>query len=209
MANGNNLKKKLLSSKVNALFKSTFPGAIGGAVGGTSTGLPSRPRSIEDLAPGEGFASSITRAEGDTTKPARGGFTVLPKPLSQKEKIINKRPVFKSGLPTNRQPTDAELGGELGRVSKFVSELSAFNKARGLAPGRQRVKKGNAGLSLKEEADLISKELTNTINLDPKRRDELRKRLDAILAGSRQKISNTSAQNDASLQADLDLINSL
>lgn len=43
-----------------------------------------------------------------------------------------QRPVFASGLPTSGMPTFAQLGGELGRISKFIGDTSKFNASRGL-----------------------------------------------------------------------------
>ena len=86
---------------------------------------------------GKGQVSAVERAIG--AKQGTGGFV-----FHEPGKGGQPRPTFKSGLPTDRLPTFSELGGAIGSVFKFVSDLSKFNRARGLVPGTDAAKSKSA-----------------------------------------------------------------
>jgi hypothetical protein len=67
------------------------------------------------------------------------------------------------GLPQNRMPSFAELGGAIGQMFKFVSGLGRKREALGLIPGKVTqpnalLAKQGLGLTQKNRADILLKQ---------------------------------------------------
>ncbi len=90
------------------------------------------------------------------------------------------------GLPSDRLPTIDELGGALGGIAKYVSQLSKRNRARGLVPGTAITKTTDKGAVGMEKAKLttITKMYETAVLSGNKEEAALRKsQLDAIIQG--------------------------
>lgn len=91
------------------------------------------------------------------------------------------------GLPTDRLPTIEELGGALGGIAKFVSQLSKRNRARGLVPGFDITKTKGAGQSsglTKATMTSLTKRLElATLSGDTEKANKIEAQLDAISQG--------------------------
>ncbi len=63
------------------------------------------------------------------------------------------------GLPTDRTPSFAELGGAIGQMFKHVGGIIKQRKALGLVPGRRATTTVGKGLTSKDTADILIKQL--------------------------------------------------
>jgi hypothetical protein len=90
------------------------------------------------------------------------------------------------GLPTDRLPTIEELGGAMGNIARYVSQLTKRNRARGLEPGydiaKVKGKGSTSGLTAKDTATILAKRLED-FSLSDDERTTIKARLDAILQG--------------------------
>ncbi len=164
------------AAKVSSVTKSITPGVE------STSGLPATLEEFKAGTPDEGTMTAIERAT--SAKQGTGGF-VFHEPTKGGGA---PKPVFKSGLPTDRLPSFSELGGAIGSVFKFVSDLSKFNRARGLVPGTDaaRVKKSatTGGLKAKDILSTLTKQQETAILSGNKdMADSLGKKIDAIIAG--------------------------
>lgn len=156
----------IAAAKVSSVTKAISPGVE------STSGLPA-----------EGELTAVERATG--AKQGTGGFV-----FHEPGKGGAPKPVFKSGLPTDRLPSFSELGGAIGSVFKFVSDLSKFNRARGLVPGtrpseRQRAT-ATGGLKAKDILSTLTKQQETAILAGNKdEADNLGKRINAIIEGDK------------------------
>ncbi len=86
------------------------------------------------------------------------------------------------GLPTDRLPSFAELGGAIGQMFKFVGGLTKKRQALGLIPGSVNIPTKDKGLSLtpKDRATILAKRLDD-LTLKDDERASIKRELDAIL----------------------------
>ncbi len=90
------------------------------------------------------------------------------------------------GLPTDRLPTIDELGGALGGIARYVSQLSKRNRARGLVPGTAITKttdKGQVGLTKATMASLTKRVEIAALSGDKEKQAQLEAQLEAIAQG--------------------------
>jgi hypothetical protein len=88
------------------------------------------------------------------------------------------------GLPSDRMPSFAELGGAIGQMFKFVSGLGRKREALGLIPGKVTqpnalLAKQGLGLTQKNRADIL-----------------LKQHEAALLSGDEDKAANIEAELD-------------
>ncbi len=163
------------AAKTASVKKAISPGVD------STTGLPATLEEFKAGTPEEGVMTAVERATG--SKQGAGGFV-----FHEPGKGGAPKPVFKSGLPTDRLPSFSELGGAIGSVFKFVSDLSKFNRARGLVPGTDaaRVKKTSTagdGLTKSKLSALTKLHETAILAGNKDEAAERKKQIDAILAG--------------------------
>jgi hypothetical protein len=95
-------------------------------------------------------------------------------------------PVANFGLPTDRLPTIEELGGALGGIARYVSQLTKRNRARGLTPGVAVTKtkdRAGVGLTKAKLSTLAKLHETATLAGDKTKAAEIEAQLNAILQG--------------------------
>ncbi len=90
------------------------------------------------------------------------------------------------GLPTDRLPTFAELGGAIGQMFKHLGGISKKRQALGLIPGKVNVPTVGKGLSLtdKDRATILTKRLED-LTLTDDERTSIKSELDNILHPAR------------------------
>ncbi len=137
------------------------------------SGLRPKPKKITGL-------SSISE-DAEPEKPGRGGFVSF----TEGAKKTLPSAVANFGLPTDRMPSIEELGGALGGIARFVSQLSKRNRARGLSPGTSVTKTVDKG-----EAANRKTTLDTLIKL----------REGDIIAGNKEGAAQRTAQIDAIIQ---------
>ncbi len=187
-------------TEVSAITDAIAPKDTPGTTPGISPtkGLASLGEFKESVSP-EGELSAVQRAVG--AKQGTGGFV-----FHEPSKGGAPKPVFKSGLPTDRLPSFSELGGAIGSVFKFVSDLSKFNRARGLVPGtspseRQRTSTATGGLDKARLSTLTKLHETAILAGDTEEATRRKQQIDAILEGG--------TAGAFARQADIDAINEL
>ena len=89
---------------------------------------------------------------------------------------------FSFGLPTDRLPTFAELGGAIGQMFKHLGGISKKRQALGLIPGKVNIPGAGKGLSLtdKDRATILAKRLDD-LTLTDDERSTIKSELDAIM----------------------------
>ncbi len=89
---------------------------------------------------------------------------------------------FSFGLPTDRLPSFAELGGAIGQMFKHLGGIAKKRQALGLIPGKVNVPTLGKGLSLtqKDRATILAKRLED-LTLTPDEKTTIKSELDAIL----------------------------
>lgn len=135
------------------------------------SGLRPKPKKITGL--------STTTEE---VKPERGGFVSF----AEGAKKQLPQAVASFGLPTDRLPTIEELGGALGGIAKYVSQLTKRQRARGLTPGTRVTKtvdRGEVGLQKANLASLTKRLEIATLSGDKEKAAQIEARLDAIVQG--------------------------
>jgi hypothetical protein len=167
----------------------------------STKGIPTLEEFQEKIPPGTGQISAVERATG--AKQGTGGF-VFHEPGSGRGSA--GKPVFKSGLPTNRLPSFGELGGAIGSVFKFVADISKFNRARGLVPGtdanRAKDTAATGGLKQKDILSSLTKQLeTATLAGSTEEQANLKSRIDAIIAGQSAGAFDRQSDTDAILNS--------
>lgn len=112
---------------------------------------------LEGLKAGEGRASSRIDP-GPLQKRTRGGFASF-SPQKGLPGAASSGRASSFGLPTDRLPSFAELGGAIGQMFKFVGGLTKKRQALGLIPGRVGTPTQAKGLSLttKDRAGILQK----------------------------------------------------
>jgi hypothetical protein len=167
----------------------------------STKGIPTLEKFQEEIPTGTGQASAVERAVG--AKQGTGGF-VFHEPGSGRGSA--GKPVFKSGLPTNRLPSFGELGGAIGSVFKFVADISKFNRARGLVPGTdaQRGKETGVtgGLKQKDILSSLTKQLeTATLAGSKEEQASLKSRIEALISGQDAGAFDRQSDTDAILNS--------
>jgi hypothetical protein len=122
------------------------------------------------------------KTTSDQKQPQRGGFVSF----TQGAKQNLPQAVANFGLPTDRLPTIDELGGALGGIARYVSQLTKRNRARGLSPGTaitKTVDKGEVGLQKANLASLTKRLEIASLSGDKEKTAALEARLDAIVQG--------------------------
>ena len=112
----------------------------------------------------------------------RGGFVSFE--AQKKKKALS--PIANFGLPTDRLPTIEELGGALGGIAKYVSQLTKRNRARGLTPGVAVAKtkdRAGVGLTKAKLSTLTKLHETATLSGDKEKASKIEEQLNAILRG--------------------------
>jgi hypothetical protein len=143
----------------------------GAALAREFSGLRPKPKKITGL-------STVS----EEAKPQRGGFVSF----TEGAKKELPQAVANFGLPTNRLPTIEELGGALGGIARYVSQLTKRNRARGLSPGTAITKtldKGQVGLQKANLASLTKRLEIATLSGDKEKAAAIEARLDAIVQG--------------------------
>jgi hypothetical protein len=85
------------------------------------------------------------------------------------------------GLPTDRMPSFAELGGAIGQMFKFVGGLTKKREALGLIPGKiAKTTQNGLSLTQKDRATILAKRLDD-ITLTDTERTTIKSELDKIL----------------------------
>ncbi len=177
------------SFSTTAEKKAAAEGIIGtgSKIAGEFSGLRPKPKKITT-----GLATTSEEA-----KPGRGGFVSFER--GAKKKL--PQAVANFGLPTDRLPSIEELGGALGGIARYVSQLTKRNRAKGLSPGAaitKTVDKGAAGLQKANLASLTKRLEIATLAGDKEKAASIEARLDAIVQGN-----NAGAFDD---EADLEAI---
>lgn len=138
------------------------------------SGLRPKPKKITGLSP--------TSEDAEPEKPGRGGFVSF----TEGAKKTLPSAVANFGLPTDRMPSIEELGGALGGIARFVSQLSKRNRARGLSPGTaitKTVDKGAAGMQKTTLATLTKLQENAILAGDKEGAAKRAEQIDAILQG--------------------------
>jgi hypothetical protein len=168
----------------------------GAALAREFRGLRPKPKLVEDESSLGQNARSFAKGQPET-----GGFVAFERG-AQKKKL--PQAVANFGLPTDRLPTIEELGGALGGIAKYVSQLTKRNRARGLSPGTSLTKtvdKGAVGLR-KTKLEALSKLREGDILIGDKESAARRAaQIDALIQGD-----NSNSFADA---ADIETINNL
>lgn len=125
----------------------------------SDTGLPANVSIAQQTA--KGTASQIARERA-----AKGFAPVGSQPSS-------------FGLPTDRAPSFAELGGAIGQMFKHVGGIIKKRKALGLIPGRTGTTTAK-GLLPKDRATILTKRLED-LTLSEEERVSIKKQLEEII----------------------------
>ncbi len=141
-------------------------------------GLPKEP-SVEKTTDGAARLQPIFDESGEQIGLKGSASTKKGLPGAPKK---TGRPTIDFGLPTDRMPSFTELGGAIGQMFKYVSNLSKFNKARGLTPGME-VKKTNTGLTKARLTTLAKLHETATLAGDSEKASKIEAQLNAIMRG--------------------------
>ncbi len=107
-----------------------------------------------------------------------GNVTIMPKSITKR----SPGGVSSFGLPTDRMPSFAELGGAIGQMFKFVGGLTKKRQALGLIPGKVNIPTQGKGLSLtaKDRATILAKRLDD-LTLTDQERTSIKAELDKIM----------------------------
>lgn len=114
------------------------------------------------------------------------GEAGIPTPVEKISSRGPQGPTANFGLPTDRLPTIEELGGALGGIAKYVSQLTKRNRARGLTPGIAVTKtrdKAGVGLTKAKLSTLTKLHETATLSGDSEKAARIEAQLNAILQG--------------------------
>ncbi len=124
------------------------------------------------------FSGFKSKTPVDNLSEAKSNFSIAP------QRVAKPKPDrgFSFGLPTDRLPSFAELGGAIGQMFKHLGGISKRRKALGLIPGKVNIPTAGKGLSLtdKDRATILTKRLDD-LTLTDEERVSIKSELDAIL----------------------------
>jgi hypothetical protein len=175
----------LRSSKDRLEASSTFLERSGGLKGSLSD--TAAPVGVKGL--------PVAGEEPSQPEKQRGGFISFEAQAKKKAQA----PIANFGLPSDRLPTIEELGGALGSIAKFVSQLTKRNRARGLTPGVAVTKtkdRAGVGLTKAKLSTLTKLHETATLSGDKEKAAKIEEQLNAILQGEDAGAFDTDLTDD-------------